>query len=183
MRAAVGAGGFDQIGAPGQQSSFLRAAYQEVNGIDPIQWQRLTGQRILFGFNGDGDSDGDIVVTELLRREGKRLGLAVTDDGVFDFIRGLAAFSGKTLTQEQFSAIRHRLGVSEEELLASLKAELLARETASFLYQQTTVPPESFWEYYKKFKPKEWADTHSCSSTPTRSAICTPASRCRASTT
>lgn len=127
-------------------NSFVRMAFQQMIGRDP-------GAINYFG----GDSEREIITAELLRREGKRLGLAVTNEGAFDFIRGLGqGFLGDSgLTQQQFSEIRTRLKLSEQQLVDVLKSELLAQQTAVSLYQELSVPPESLWEYYKKLNVSE----------------------------
>jgi hypothetical protein len=140
-------------------NNFVRAAYERVNGMDPLQIERFLGRRILFGFfGGDGGSTNDLVATELLLREADRIGVKVPESAVFEYIRGLSGNPAKALSQPQFDEIRARLRVSEDELLSALQTELKAREAAELMYPRLAVPPEGLWDFYRKLHVLEEAD-------------------------
>ncbi|HVJ68478.1 MAG TPA: hypothetical protein VM510_10860 [Caulifigura sp.] len=140
-------------------NQFVTDAYTRSNGFSPMFAEQF-GQRVLFRYTpGQYDSDIDMAITELLRREADRLGISVSTASVFDFIRGLAMTSSKSLTSEQFAEIRTRLGVSEEHLIDILAHELKARRAYDLLYNQRPMPtPEALYEYYKKLNLTEEAD-------------------------
>lgn len=140
-------------------NQFVGDAYQRVNGFQ-AGFAEQFGQRVFFRYTpGAFDSDVDMAITELLRREADRLGISVSTASVFDFIRGLAMTSGKALTQEQFAEIRTRMGVSEEQLIAVLADELKARRAYDLLYNQRPLPtPESLYESYRKLNLQQEAE-------------------------
>jgi len=140
-------------------NQFVGEAYQRVNGFQ-AQFAEQFGQRVFFHYTpGAWDSDLEMAITALLQREAEKLGIGVSAQGVFEFIRGLAMTSGKSLTQEQFSEIRTRMGISEEALIAALADELKARRAYDLLYNQRPMPtPEALYEYYKKLNVTEEAE-------------------------
>ncbi|QDT53231.1 hypothetical protein Pan44_12470 [Caulifigura coniformis] len=140
-------------------NQFVGEAYQRVNGFN-AQFAEQFGQRVFFHYTpGAWDSDLEMAITTLLQREAEKLGIGVSAQGVFEFIRGLAMTSGKSLTQEQFAEIRTRMGVSEEALIAALSDELKARRAYDLLYNQRPLPtPEALYEYYKKLNVTDEAE-------------------------
>lgn len=98
------------------------------------------------------DPTKDIVVGELLRREADEMGLTVTDDSVNDY---LAAITQNKLTRDDLKTIRNQMGLSETDLYNILRAQLKSRMAAQFMFQGTTLPPENYWEFYKKLNVKE----------------------------
>ncbi len=133
-------------------------AYERVNGFSP-QFAEQFGMRVFFRYTpGDYDSDGEIAITELLRREAQRMGVGISTAGVFEFIRSLGG-SSKTLTKEQFAEIRDRLRVGEQELIDVLARELQARRAYDLLYSQRPLPtPESLYEAYEKLNLQQEAE-------------------------
>ncbi len=109
-----------------------------------------------FGFDGSVMSDRDIVTTELLRREAERLGLNVTLDSIYAYIKQI---SDNKLSSGKFKEIRTKLGLSESELHEILGAELQARLAAEYLYDyefddlfrySPTLTPQEYWEFYQR---------------------------------
>ncbi|MCA9027218.1 MAG: hypothetical protein KDA86_18565 [Planctomycetaceae bacterium] len=98
------------------------------------------------------DPTKDIVVGELLRREADQMGLTVSDESVNDY---LASITQNKLTREDVKEIRNQLRLSESDLYNILRDQLKARIAAQFMYQGTTLPPESYWEFYKKLNVRE----------------------------
>lgn len=146
-------------------NQFVRMAFQKTNGFDPMQFGPQFARQYIFNFvGGDGTSDGDLVITELLLREADRLGIQIPTDAVFDFITGLSFNPDKSLTQPQFAELREQLrsrergGVSESKLLHAIAQELKARKAADLLFRQPEVPAASMWEYYRKLNLTEEAD-------------------------
>ena len=140
-------------------NQFVGEAYSRMNGFG-AQFAEQFGQRVFFRYAPGGwDSDIDMAITELLRREADRLGIAVSAASVFDFIRSMAMTPGKALTSEQFTEIRTRLGVSEEQLIKTLANELKARRAYDLVYNQRPMPtPEALYEYYKKLNVQDEAE-------------------------
>jgi hypothetical protein len=146
-------------------NQFVRMAFQKTNGFDPLQFGPAFARQYIFGFvGGDGTSDGDLVITELLLREADRLGIQIPNDAVFDFINDLAFNPDKSLTRKQFAELREQLktrgrgGVSEARLLQAIGQELKAKRAAEMLFRQPEVPAASLWDYYRKLHMTEEAD-------------------------
>jgi hypothetical protein len=117
-----------------------------------------------FGFDGSVVSDRDVVTTELLRREAERLGLDVTIDGVYAYIKQIS--DGK-LSSGKFKEIRTQLNLSESELHEILQAELQARLAAEYLYDyefddlfrySPTLTPQEYWEFYQRMYVTQQAE-------------------------
>ncbi len=98
------------------------------------------------------DPTKDIIVGELLRREAEEMGLSVTDDSVNDY---LTSITQNQFTSEDLKQIRNQMRLSESDLYNILRGQLKARMAAQFMYQGTSLPPESYWEFYKKLNVRE----------------------------
>ncbi len=113
-----------------------------------------------FGFHPDPERD--IVITELLRREARELGIVVSDEMVNDYITAVTA--GK-LGAADVKAIRSGIGISESDLYNILRSELLARLAYQYQYDWSTLsngraggtflPPEAYWEFYQRLNVRE----------------------------
>lgn len=131
----------------GAANQFVNLAFQRAVENGAQRFQPPT----TFGF-GHPDETRDIVVAELLRREADRLGLQVTDEAVNDFIRSVTQNKiGATDVRE----IRNMLGLSEADLYAILGEELKALTMARFLYGGTTLPPETYWDFYRQMNVQQ----------------------------
>lgn len=136
-------------------NSFVGQVISETR--DPQELNFLAQQyQFGFGFDGSVMSDRDIVTTELLRREADRLGLSVTIDSVYDYIKQI---SDNKLSSGKFKEIRTSLGLSETELHSILQSELQARLAAEYLYDyefddlfrySPTLTPQEYWEFYQR---------------------------------
>ena len=136
-------------------NSFVGQVISETR--DPQELNFLAQQyQFGFGFDGSVMSDRDIVTTELLRREAERLGLSVTIDSVYDYIKQI---SDNKLSSGKFKEIRTSLGLSETELHSILQSELQARLAAEYLYDyefddlfrySPTLTPQEYWEFYQR---------------------------------
>lgn len=123
------------------QASYIARQKEQSQFIQPPQ-----------PFQYHPDPTKDIIVGELLRREADEMGLAVTDDSVNDY---LAAITQNKLTREDLKQISTQMRLSYTDLYNILRDQLKARMAAQFMYQGTTLPPESYWEFYKKLNVKE----------------------------
>ena len=121
---------------------------------DPRDLRQLVG-RYTFSFMQQ-TIDEDVVTGELLRREADRLGIHVTDEAVYDYIRRM---TDNKMSKTKFEEIRTGLHVSGETLISILADELQARMAAEYLYGMNRedpqrnlrpVPPEEYWELYKR---------------------------------
>ena len=110
---------------------------------------------------GHPDQTRDVIVGELLCREADRIGLEVSDAAVNDFIRGITK---EKLGPTDIREIRDRLQISESELYRHLRQELRAQKVAGFLYgdptrppgtYERTMPPESYWEFYRQMNVQQ----------------------------
>lgn len=108
-----------------------------------------------FGFPEDRMEE-DVILGELLRREADKIGLQLPDSAVLDYIKQL---TNDRMTAEDFREIRQELGVSESELIASLKDELRARQAANLLYSRVDLPPAVDWEFSQQLQVRQTATT------------------------
>ncbi len=128
-------------------NGFLQEAYFAASG----EQQGFVPRPQPFGF-GSPDAGRDVVLGELLRREADRLGVAVTDSTVNEYIKSVF---GEQIRAPEIREIRNRLRVSETDLYGVLKDELRARITAQYLYGGIPLPPESYWEFYRQMRVKQ----------------------------
>ncbi len=98
------------------------------------------------------DAEKDVVVGELLRREAEEMGLTITDESVNDYLNSI---SQQQLTRDELKEIRNQMGLSESDLYNILRDQLSSRLAAQYMYQGTVLPPESYWEFYKKLNVRE----------------------------
>ncbi|WP_145367279.1 ICP22 family protein [Maioricimonas rarisocia] len=135
-------------------NQFVADALLRTNEDNPfIQFQIA---QLQFGFQRPGDtSDRDVIAGEMLRREGRRLGIEVPQEAVTEFIN---AITNRQMTSSLFKEIRQRLQLSEGELVEILRDEILARNVAGYLFGGTILPPETYWEFYRKLNEQVTAE-------------------------
>ncbi|MEW4529270.1 hypothetical protein [Maioricimonas sp. JC845] len=135
-------------------NQFVADALLRTNENNPfVQFQIA---QLQFGFQRPGDtSDRDVIAGEMLRREGRRLGIEVPREAVTEFIN---AITNRQMTANLFKEIRQRLQLSEGELVEILQDEILARNVAGYLFGGSILPPETYWEFYRKLNEQVTAE-------------------------
>lgn len=134
-------------------NSFVAQAIAESHPEIPPEQLSFFAQMSQFGFGLPPDRlERDVVLGELLRREGEKLGIRLPDTAVQEFISLLTQDS---LTRESFRKIRNQLEVSERELMECLRKELLAREAAELLFPRVPLPPAVEWEFSKRLQVRQ----------------------------
>lgn len=134
-------------------NSFVAQAIHETHPNIPPEQLSFLAHMSQFGFGFPQERvDQDVVLGELLRREGAKIGLTLPDSAVQEFI---TLITQGNLTREAFRKIRGQIGVSERELLEALRKELLAREAAELLYPRVSLPPAVEWEFSKRLQVRQ----------------------------
>ena len=118
----------------------------------------------LFGF-GSQDQTNDILISELLTREAKDLGIQVTDEAAMDFLKQVAGkdADGKDqLTQKVFAeAIKNTIASfpnsSENSVIAAVCHEMRARQAAKILLGGGRMTPVDVWEMHRKLNTRQSA--------------------------
>ncbi len=164
---------------------FVQLAFHETFGI-PMPPQ--LANQFLFGNNlSDDMSERDLVLGELLRREGDQMGMTISNEIVMEFIKRLTSKQGvmdavqrsagqmsqqdimmlsfalgqmkdKTFSAEAFTKIRQQLRVSESELLNALRNELKSVQALELLVGRNELTPEAFWDFYRQLNVRQTAD-------------------------
>ena len=119
-----------------------------------------------FGFGGI--SEPDMLYKWLYRHEADKLGVAISDAQIQDFIdsvtinglartfgSGFGAMGGKKLTSKQFQQIVRELQISPKQLFDLLREELEV-VTAYRLTLPAPLPsPEKYWEYFQQLNTRQ----------------------------
>lgn len=119
-----------------------------------------------FGFGGV--SEPDMLYKWLYRHEADKLGVAISDAQIQDFIdsvtinglartfgSGFGAMGGKKLTGKQFQQIVRELQISPKQLFDLLRDELEV-VTAYRLTLPAPLPsPEKYWEYFQQLNTRQ----------------------------
>ncbi|MFV0442603.1 MAG: hypothetical protein ACK5Q5_03425 [Planctomycetaceae bacterium] len=136
---------------------FVQRAVERTNP-DMNEFQRsMLLRQSQFGFGHPEDQlDQDVILGDLLRREGKKVGMELPDSAVHAFIKRV---TNDKMTREAFKEIRNELRVSEADIVDSIRQELLAREAALTLYSRVDLPPAVDWEFSQQLQVRETATT------------------------
>jgi len=165
-------------------NQFVHSAFQQTFNL-PLQSLPAAIQRDLtFGFSQSGEvSVDDVVVGELLRRKADKMGIAISDKVVTDFIKQITSKSGlkslfdryqnqlnpqeeamwafylpqiqeNQMTAEAFTKLRQSLRTSETGLINAIRNELKIRQAYQLLSGNNYFPPEQFWQYYEQLNVK-----------------------------
>ena len=169
-------------------NQFVHSAFQQTFNL-PLQSLPAAIQRDLtFGFSQSGEvSVDDVVVGELLRRKADKMGIAISDKVVTDFIKQITSKSGlkslfdryqnqlnpqeeamwafylpqlqeNQMTAEAFTRLRQSLRTSETSLINAIRNELKIRQAYQLLSGNNYFPPEQFWQYYEQLNVKQSAE-------------------------
>ncbi len=112
-----------------------------------------------YGFGGD--SRPDLLDAWLYRYEARRMGIAVSDEQIRNYIKSFteAKFMPNSpanrLSTEKFSSILEQLRLSPKELFDMLREELQG-DIARNLKMPAYLPsPEKYWEYYQQLNTRQ----------------------------
>ena len=106
--------------------------------------------RVQFHFGRDLDQD--VVFGHLLRQEGQRLGIAISDEAISDFIKMVA---DNKLSTDDFQAVRQELHLTDHHIYEILRDELAARRAAELTFPRIVSTPEQLWQDFRKVAVKQ----------------------------
>jgi hypothetical protein len=103
-----------------------------------------------------GDTSNRSVVTKmLLEKEADRLGIAISDDFITDYIKTV---SEKKMTRDALTKIRSQLDMGESELYDTLRSELRARVASRVLNPELVHMPDQYWGDFEKLNVRHSID-------------------------
>ncbi len=132
---------------------FIYRAIAETSEI-PEQFLPMIANQYTFGFGRQENIREDVMIGELLRREGEKLGISLSDVAVTNYIKKI---TDEKMTREKFNELRKEMNVSEQRLVKAIKSELFAREVANLLYAELPMPPHVEWEFCKRLEVRQQA--------------------------
>ena len=120
--------------------------------------------RFIFNF-GLPNQTAEVVLSELLNREARYLGINITDDAVMAFLKEVAgqdADGDVKLTKRVYSdSIKNTCagypGITEDAVIDALRHELRARQAAKILVGGNRMTPADVWELHRKLNTRESA--------------------------
>jgi hypothetical protein len=118
----------------------------------------------VFNF-GVPNQTAEVVLSELLNREARYLGINVTDDAVMEYLKKVAGsdLNGEVkLTKQIYTdAIKNTCGgypgVTEDTVIDAIRHELRARQAHEILVGGNRMTPADVWELHRKLNTRESA--------------------------
>ncbi|HVC97331.1 MAG TPA: hypothetical protein VND64_26860 [Pirellulales bacterium] len=93
------------------------------------------------------DTEEDVVQTAVLADRAKRMGIVISDEAIFDFLRERTE---NKVSNAQYSEIVKKLNLSEPEVFEWLRTVLSASRLARMTFFSTQVTPAQRWDYYRR---------------------------------
>lgn len=129
----------------GTANAFLRSVFEQSAGPNQ-QMPRNFG--LGFGEPRTEDQARRFAIDwELLNREADRLGIEVSNDAVNDFMTDMT--DGR-LRREHIAEARKRIRMPEPEIYRILRDGLAARTALQTLYPRQELPPEQYFDFYRR---------------------------------
>ena len=107
------------------------------------------------GFQLLPDPARDVVFSEILSREADRLGIALPEGAVVEYINDQ---TNKKMTKELFSEIRETLRTTDNAIMSALRRELRAQTAANVMYGSKFVTPATYYDFFRKLNAKQSAE-------------------------
>lgn len=104
----------------------------------------------LFGFGRD--TEDDIILEYLFRKEADKMNLVVSDDAVTQYV---SRYTNNKLSRDAFRKACQSMGVTEGGIYDILRDQLQARLAFQLLRPEVSLTPDQYWNFYKKFNVRE----------------------------
>lgn len=104
----------------------------------------------MFGFGRD--TEDDIILEFLFRKEADKMNLTVSDDAVTQYI---SRYTNNKLSSEAFQKTCLSMGITEGQIYTIFKDQLKARLVFRLLMPEVSLTPDQYWNFYKKFNVRE----------------------------
>ncbi len=124
-------------------------------------------------FNFGRDLEQDVVFGHLLRQEGQRLGIVISDEAISDFIKMVA---NNKLSTDDFQAVRQELHLTDHHIYEILRDELSARRAAELTFPRIVSTPEQLWQDFRKVAVKQQIEATTIPVDPFVNSISEPSS-------
>ncbi|MDA0283546.1 MAG: hypothetical protein O3B13_15900 [Planctomycetota bacterium] len=102
-----------------------------------------------------GTSTREVVTQMLLEREADRLGVAISDDFITNYIKEV---SEKSITHKALTKLRGQMGLGESEIYDLLRAELRAQVAYRVLNPELVHMPDQYWADFGKLNVRHSID-------------------------
>lgn len=107
-------------------------------------------QGAMFGFGRE--SEDDIILEFLFRKEADKMNLVVSDNSVSQYI---SRYTSNKLSRDAFREVCQRMGVTEGQIYDILRDQLKAKLAFQLLLPSVSLTPDQYWGFYKKFNVRE----------------------------
>lgn len=104
----------------------------------------------LFGFGRD--TEDDIILEFLFRKEAEKMNLVVSDDAITQYI---SRYTNNKLSRDAFQKACQSMGMTEGQVYDVLRSQLQARLAFQMLRPEVSLTPDQYWNFYKKFNVRQ----------------------------
>ncbi len=104
----------------------------------------------MFGFGRD--TEDDIILEFLFRKEAEKMNLLVSDDAVTQYI---SRYTNNRLSRTAFQNTCQTMGMTEGQIYDIIRDQLQARLAFQMLRPEVSLTPDQYWNFYKKFNVRE----------------------------
>ncbi|WP_299467578.1 SurA N-terminal domain-containing protein [uncultured Gimesia sp.] len=104
----------------------------------------------MFGFGRD--TEDDIILEFLFRKEAEKMNLIVADDAITQYI---SRYTNNRLSRTAFQKACQNMGLTEGQIYDIIRDQLQARLAFQMLRPEVSLTPDQYWNFYKKFNVRE----------------------------
>ncbi|MFK7777877.1 MAG: SurA N-terminal domain-containing protein [Gimesia sp.] len=104
----------------------------------------------LFGFGRN--TEDDIILEFLFRKEAEKMNLIVSDETVTQYID---RYTNNKLSKKSFQSICQAMRLTEGQIYNILRDQIQARLAFQMLRPEVSLTPDQYWNFYKKFNVRE----------------------------
>ncbi|MCH9653195.1 MAG: SurA N-terminal domain-containing protein, partial [Planctomycetes bacterium] len=104
----------------------------------------------LFGFGRN--TEDDIILEFLFRKEAEKMNLVVSDETVTQYI---SRYTNNKLSKNAFQKTCQQMRLTEGQIYDILRDQIQARLAFQMLRPEVSLTPDQYWNFYKKFNVRE----------------------------
>lgn len=125
-----------------------RTYYDSLTEEERVRAQPPRGA--LFGFGRD--TEDDIILEYLFRKEADKMNLVVSDDTVTQYI---SRYTNNKLSKAAFQKACQNMRLTEGQIYDILRDQIQARLAFQMLRPEVSLTPDQYWNFYKKFNVRQ----------------------------
>jgi len=130
-------------------NQFVNRTYYE--SLSAEEQERAQSPRgALFGFGRN--TEDDIILEFLFRKEAEKMNLIVSDETITQYI---SRYTNNKLSKNAFQQTCQQMGVTEGQIYDILRDQIQARLAFQMLRPEVSLTPDQYWNFYKKFNVRE----------------------------